>query len=82
VGWHVFVFFCGLLALALCVVVSRPALMRMPAGAGDCAADPGVCHGGVLVVGGIFAPVAREDPWRAHRGGGVGGERWRCFLRC
>jgi len=73
-----FSFFCGLLALALCVVVSRPALMRMPAEQPIALADPGVCHGGGAGGRRDFRAVARGTRgvrtavrrwWR----------RWRCF---
>ena len=65
-GLGLFSFFCGLLALALCVVVSRPALVRMDAGQALTLQIPAFTMAGVLLIGGIFTP------WLAKvRGGRV-----------
>ena len=57
VGLGGFSFFCGLLALALCAVVSRPALVRMDDAAQVLALQlPAFAMAGVLLIGGIFTP--------------------------
>ncbi len=56
VGLGVFSFFCGLLALALCVVVSRPALVRMGAEQALALQLPAYAMAAVLFAGGIFTP--------------------------
>jgi 4-amino-4-deoxy-L-arabinose transferase-like glycosyltransferase len=55
-GLGVFSFFCGLLALALCFVVSRPALVRMDAAQALALQVPAYTMAGVLLIGGIFTP--------------------------
>ncbi len=70
VGLGVFSFCCGLLALALCVVVSRPALVRMDAEDAIALQIPAFTMAGVLLVGGIFTPwLARIRGVRAGVGG-------------
>ncbi len=55
-GLGLFSFFCGLLALALCVVVSKPALVRMSEAQSLELQLPAFTMAGVLLVGGILTP--------------------------
>ena len=56
-GLGAFSFFCGLLALALCVAVARPELVRLDDPAQVLALQiPAFTMAGVLLVGGIFVP--------------------------
>jgi 4-amino-4-deoxy-L-arabinose transferase-like glycosyltransferase len=72
-GLRVFSFFCGLLALALCVVVSRPALVRMDAEQALALQIPAFTMAGVLLIGGIFTPwLAKIRGVRAAVAGLVG----------
>ena len=66
VGLGGFSFFCGLLALALCAVVVRPELVRMPAAQALALQIPAFTMAGVLLIGGIFTPwLARVRGVRA-----------------
>lgn len=56
VGLGVFSFFSGLLGVALCVVVSRPSLVRMDATQAIALQVPAFTMAGVLIIGGIFTP--------------------------
>ncbi len=56
VGLGVFSFFCGLLGLALCVVVSRPALVDMSPAQADGVRIPGYVMAVILFAGGVVAP--------------------------
>jgi 4-amino-4-deoxy-L-arabinose transferase-like glycosyltransferase len=72
-GLGLFSFFCGLLALALCVVVSRPAIVRMDAGQALTLQIPAFTMAGVLLIGGIFTPwLAKIRGGRVAVGGLVG----------
>jgi len=56
VGLGVFSFLCGLLAVALCVVVSRPALVKMDAMQAYALRVPAYAMAAVLLLGGILSP--------------------------
>ncbi len=56
VGLGVFSFFCGLLAAALCVLVLRPALVRMAPEQALALRPPALTMAVVLALGGILAP--------------------------
>ncbi len=56
VGLGVFSFFCGLLGLALSVVVVRPELVRMGAEQAGALRGPAFVMAGVLIAGGILTP--------------------------
>jgi 4-amino-4-deoxy-L-arabinose transferase-like glycosyltransferase len=56
VGLGVFAFFCGLLAVALIVVVSRPALVRMGAAQAQALQVPAFAMAALLLTGGVLAP--------------------------
>lgn len=62
-GLGVFAFVCGLLAVALVVVVARPALVRMDAPQAQALQVPAFTMAAVLLLGGIVAP------WLAKRHG-------------
>jgi len=55
-GWRAFSFVCGLLAVALVVVISRPALVRMDAEQALALQIPAWTMAAVLLLGGIFTP--------------------------
>ncbi len=56
VGLGVFAFFCGLLGLALCVVVMRPELVRMSAEQAATLRVPAFVMAAVLLIGGVLTP--------------------------
>lgn len=56
VGLGVFAFFCGLLGLALCVVVMRPELVRMSAEQAATLRVPAFVMAAVLLTGGVLTP--------------------------
>ena len=56
VGLGVFSFLCGALALALCVVVARPELVKMDVAQALVLQPPAFAMAAVLLLGGIFAP--------------------------
>ncbi|MSU23797.1 MAG: hypothetical protein EXS32_08240 [Opitutus sp.] len=56
VGLGVFSFLCGLLAVALGVVVTRPAVVKMDAAQALALQLPALAMAAVLLLGGIFAP--------------------------
>ena len=56
VGFGVFAFFCGVLATALVVVVSRPALVRLDPAQAEALQVPAFAMALVLLTGGVLAP--------------------------
>ena len=72
-GLGVFSFFCGLLALALCVVIAQPERVRMPPEQAITLQIPAFTMAGVLLLGGIFTPwLAKVRGARAAVWGLVG----------
>jgi 4-amino-4-deoxy-L-arabinose transferase-like glycosyltransferase len=55
-GLRVFTFLCGLLAVALCMVVTRPDLLKLDAVKALALQPPAFVMAAVLLLGGIFAP--------------------------
>jgi 4-amino-4-deoxy-L-arabinose transferase-like glycosyltransferase len=72
-GLGVFSFFCGLLALALCVVIAQPERVRMPPEQAITLQIPAFTMAGVLLLGGICTPwLAKVRGARAAVWGLVG----------